>query len=183
MYSAARYGSQITAHAGSPWPKSSWGWQSMMTWDQGPHHLRDAAPAWGALPKQLQTKYHTNQDPQLEISRNENFWVKKNLGNPSIGLALCRRAAMNCRGQDGGTAPGPAQPQPHQNSTHRDKLNMTGIRNTTHSLQCIIMSSSFSCFTPEAFLKGKSLGSSCPKTRNVKAVVHYSWELQIRIRL
>lgn len=81
---------------------------------------------------------------------------------------------MNCRGQAGGTTPCPAQPQPHQNGTHRDKLNVTGIGNITYILQCVSTSSSFSCLPPEAFLKGESLGGSCPKTRNVKAVVHYS---------
>lgn len=54
----------------------------MMTWDQGPHQLQEAAPAWGVLPKLLQTKTLTSQDPQLKIAQNEIRRVKKKLGTP-----------------------------------------------------------------------------------------------------
>lgn len=62
---------------------------------------------------------------------------------------------MNRRGRAGGMAPYPAQPQPHQNNAHRDKLNVAGIGNITRILQRIITRSSFSCFPPEVFLKGE----------------------------
>ena len=53
-----------------------------MTWDQGPHHLQEAAPAWGVLPKLLQTEARTSQDPQLEIAQKEICRAKKKLGTP-----------------------------------------------------------------------------------------------------
>lgn len=64
---------------GNPWPRGSGGWQSLMTWHEGPHHLQEEAPTWAEFPKLLQTKIYTSKHLQLKIAQSEICWAKKNL--------------------------------------------------------------------------------------------------------
>lgn len=75
-----------------------------MICDQGPHYLEEASPAWGVLPKLLQTKAHTRQDAQIEIRQ-----VKEKLGTP-----ICWRRPL----QEGSNEPqGPSQRDDSLSST------------------------------------------------------------------
>lgn len=147
--------------------RSSQGWQNRR--------------AWGRLPCR-RWLLRADKNPCYIRPIAQNCWnwdVWKSQIKKMLDMPICHSCSLQ-EGSDKEQRPGwrhnPCLAQSHSRMAHTKTswLNVAGIGNKRHILHCVITRSSFSCLTPETFSKEESLGSSCPKTRNVKAVVHYS---------
>lgn len=107
----------------------------------------------GKVPKTAPEKTHPSQHLQFKIAQNEICWAKEKLCTPVCWSFPLQEGSNELQGS-GWRGNSFSSPTTARLEWHTEVSWMWQAVGTSHILQCVITSSS-SCLSPEAFLKGE----------------------------